>query len=177
MNKAWKDVTAQELESLYGTMSCKEIATRFQVPVERVRYRLKKHGITKVKAFYRQIYQENEGLMQQLNEQAKGRLLAQEGNIDRFAKAITHYAFRNGPVEAMHGDGKLTQEDMKTLNKYMVDRLSGLLVKVMEGEWLQIELLLAYYHSFGLDWDKAQADTLEFDQQWQNFRSKLMGED
>ena len=43
---------------------------------------------------------------------------------DKIAKAITIFAFRNGPVENMHTDGKLSQEDMKTLNKFMVNRLA-----------------------------------------------------
>ena len=36
---------------------------------------------------------------------------------------MTHYAFRNGPVEDMHANGQLSQQDMKTLNKYMVNRI------------------------------------------------------
>ena len=40
---------------------------------------------------------------------------------------LTHYAFRNGSVEDMYTNAKLTQEDMKTINKYMVNRLAGIL--------------------------------------------------
>ena len=59
-----------------------------------------------------------------VNREAKKMLLRPE-NIDSFAKAVTHYAFRNGPVEDMHTEKKLSQDDMRTLNKYMVNRLAG----------------------------------------------------
>lgn len=39
------------------------------------------------------------------------------------AKSAAVYAFRNGPVENIHAEGRLSQEDMKVLNKFMVDRL------------------------------------------------------
>ena len=44
-------------------------------------------------------------------------------DISDLAKAITVEVFRNGPVEDMHAAGKLSEEDMKTLNKYMVSEL------------------------------------------------------
>lgn len=43
--------------------------------------------------------------------------------IDMLSKAVTQFAFRSGPVEYMHARGKLTQKDMKTLNKFMTNRI------------------------------------------------------
>ena len=71
---------------------------------------------------------------------------------------MTHYAFRNGPVEDMHANGQLSQQDMKTLNKYMVNRIAGLLSAAMDGSWLQLEQLFSYYRFFGGDWDAAEPD-------------------
>ena len=47
--------------------------------------------------------------------------------IDMLSKGITQFAFRSGPVEEMHAKNKLTQKDMKTLNKHMTNRIAGLL--------------------------------------------------
>ena len=54
--------------------------------------------------------------------------------------------------------GQLSQQDMKTLNKYMVNRIAGLLAAAMDGSWLQLEQLFSYYRFFGGDWDAAEPD-------------------
>ena len=59
-----------------------------------------------------------------LNSDSRERLLRRE-NIDAISKAITHFIFRNGPVEDMHTNNQLSEKDMKTLNKYMVNRIAG----------------------------------------------------
>ena len=61
----------------------------------------------------------------------------------------------------MHSAGKLSQEDMKTLNKFMVDRIAGILETMQNGEWLKLELLLNFYSLYGQEWDKATPDTDE----------------
>lgn len=50
-------------------------------------------------------------------------------NLTMISKAITHFSFRNGPIEDMHASPKnqISQDDMKTLNKFMVNRLRVLL--------------------------------------------------
>ena len=53
---------------------------------------------------------------------------------------------------------RLSQQDMKTLNKYMVNRIAGLLSAAMDGSWLQLEQLFSYYRFFGGDWDAAEPD-------------------
>ena len=106
---------------------------------------------------YQQFMDENSELFAQLNENSRERLLRRE-NIDAISKAVTHYAFRNGPVEDMHANGQLSQQDMKTLNKYMVNRVAGLLTAAVDGNWLQLEQLFSYYRLFGRDWDAAEPD-------------------
>ena len=54
--------------------------------------------------------------------------------IDMLSKAITQFAFRSGPIEEMPSRGKLTQKDMKTLNKYMINRIAGLLTAISKGD-------------------------------------------
>lgn len=52
---------------------------------------------------------------------------------------------------------------MKTLNKFMVNRIAGLLTTMNKEEWLKLELLLNFYRLFGGNWDKPVADTDEID--------------
>lgn len=61
----------------------------------------------------------------------------------------------------MHANDQLSENDMKTLNKYMVNRIAGLLTAIADNNWLQLELLLSYYRLFGTEWDKAEPDVEE----------------
>jgi len=61
----------------------------------------------------------------------------------------------------MHANNQLPEDDMKTLNKYMVNRIAGLLTAIANNNWLQLELLLAYHRLFGTDWDEAEPDMEE----------------
>ncbi len=109
-----------------------------------------------------ELFTDKIGLDPKLNSDSRERLLRRE-NIDAISKAITHFIFRNGPVEDMHANNQLSEKDMKTLNKYMVNRIAGLLTAIADGKWLQIEILLSHYMSFGTEWDKAEPDMKEID--------------
>lgn len=50
------------------------------------------------------------------------------------SKGITQFTFRSGPAEEMHSRGRLTQKDMKTLNKFMTNRIAGLLTTSSHGD-------------------------------------------
>jgi hypothetical protein len=54
---------------------------------------------------------------------------------------------------------------MKTLNKYMLSRIAGLLTaKVDDNKWTQMAYLLdSYYKHFGTEWDEVEPDMSEFD--------------
>jgi hypothetical protein len=82
--------------------------------------------------------------------------------IDMLSKGITQFAFRSGPIEEMHSRGKLTQKDMKTLNKYMVNRIAGLLTTISKGDIANILKVLTFYVSLSSDWDSCKPDTKEF---------------
>ena len=82
--------------------------------------------------------------------------------IDMLAKGITQNAFRSGPVEDMHARGKLTQKDMKTLNKFMTNRITGLLTTISNGDISNVLNVLTFYASLSSDWDSCKPDTEEF---------------
>lgn len=163
----WKDITEETLRDLYydRNLSDSSIAELYGVTRGQVRYKRHKFRITFRNKIYDTFVSQNSELFNHLNNDSKTRLLQVE-NIDGIAKALTHYAFRNGPVEDMHADGKLTQEDMKILNKYMVNRLAGILSAIHEERWLQLELLYGFLQNYGADWDKAEPDTEELDLVW-----------
>lgn len=166
--ETWKNITAETLKRLYYDKGMPDslIAEKYGVTKAQVRYKRSKFGISLKNKVYEDFSSQNGELFERLNQDSKERLLTQE-NIDGIAKALTHYAFRNGPVENMHADGKLSQEDMKILNKYMVNRLAGILTAVHEGRWLQLELLYGFLQKYGTDWDQAEPDMEELNLVWQ----------
>ena len=82
--------------------------------------------------------------------------------IDMLSKAVTQFAFRSGPAEKMHSSGKLTQKDMKTLNKYMVNRIAGLLTTISNGDITNVLKVLTFYASLSSDWDTCKPNIEEF---------------
>lgn len=165
----WQDITEEELSKLYlqDNFSDSEIANKYNVSISKVRYKRKKFGLTAVKRLYQDFFTENSELFAVLNEQAKDRLCKSE-NINWLSKAITHQVFREGPVEDMHGKGQLSQEDMKTLNKYMVDNIGMMLAAAFAGDWLMLELWLSYYKTYSQNWDNPDVDTTKIRQYMQD---------
>jgi hypothetical protein len=82
--------------------------------------------------------------------------------IDMLSKGITQFAFRSGPVEEMHASNKLTQKDMKTLNKFMINRIAGLLTTISNGDILNVLKVLTFYASLSSNWDSCKPDSEEF---------------
>ncbi|MCM1370726.1 MAG: hypothetical protein NC181_02395 [Clostridium sp.] len=163
---SWDDISKEQLEELFINEKILNnmIAELYDINPERVRSKRRKWNITiySSKYIYKR-YQENENqLFENLNTSSKERLLSEE-NIDWISKALTHYVFRNGPVEDIHAKGQLSQSDMKILNKYMVNKIAGLLKLMHDGEWLKIELMLNFLKCYGSEWDKAEYDTKDID--------------
>lgn len=71
--------------------------------------------------------------------------------IDMLSKWITQFTFWSGPVEEMHSKNKLTQKDMETLNKYMTNRIAGLLQTVFNGDITKALKVLSFYASLSTD--------------------------
>lgn len=162
MELSWNDITEEKLKHLFydENLSDRQIAELFGVTKGKVAYKRNKFGISIKNKVYEEFVEQNVELFEKLNFDSKKRLLKQE-NIDAISKAITHFVFRNGPIEDMHTNNQLSQSDMKILNKYMVNRIAGLLTAIADNNWLQLELLLSYYRWFGTDWDKAEPDMEE----------------
>jgi hypothetical protein len=98
------------------------IAELFNVKPSKITYMRRKHGITFRNSIVDEIINT---IPTDVNEKSKEERFI-VGNITKIAKAITHFSFRNGPIEDMHADRNknITDEDMKVLNKYMVNRLA-----------------------------------------------------
>ncbi len=91
--------------------------------------------------------------------------LFKDQDINMISKALTHFAFRNGPVEGMHADGKLSEEDMKILNKFMVNRLAYVFELILNDRWGMFDYLVKSIDRwYGHDWDKAEPDSGSMDQ-------------
>lgn len=145
----WNDITKEELEELFEKNTDNMIADLYDVSKSQVKSKRDKWDIKMINYTFEKFLSEdfNKDLFENLNQGSKERLLNKD-NIDTISVALTHYLFKNGPVEDMHSEGKLSQEDMKTLNKFMVNRIAGLLQIINKKEWLKIELLLDYYSTY-----------------------------
>jgi len=160
------EITKEQLEYLFldeGIINS-DIARLYDVDAEKVRRKRRKFDITiySSKYLYNSYVKNNHGLFDKLNDDMKEKILKEE-NIDMISKAITHHIFRNGPIEDMHANKQLSQDDMKILNKYMVNKLAGILKLVCDGEWLKLGLMLDFLSNYGTDWDPAVCDTEDFD--------------
>ncbi len=167
----WENIEKEQLEELFinEDLPSSFIADLYDVSKSKVNYKRSKWNITvnSAKYFYKNYVENNKEVFEKLNNKAKERLLDKK-NIDWLSKALTHYVFRNGPVEDIHSNGNLSQQDMKILNKYMVNQFANLLSLVLDNEWLKIELLLNYLAVYGHDWDKAEIDLKEIDTMFNN---------
>ncbi|MCU9614869.1 hypothetical protein OEV98_15095 [Caldibacillus lycopersici] len=133
------------------------IANLFDVKPSKIAYLRKKHGITIRHSILEEFMDE---IPAELNETAKNELL-QEDNVTKIAKAITHFAFRNGPIEAIHADRSknITDADMKILNKFMVNRLAYIILLIKENRWYEVKFIVNQLDKmFGNNWDEAVPD-------------------
>lgn len=167
----WEEISQEQLEKLFidEHIPNSVIANLYGVSSDSVRSKRRKWNISQnsAKYLYARYKDKNSSLFAILNTNSKERLW-QEENIDYLAKAFTHYIFRNGPVEDMHVEGKFGEKDMMILNKYMVNKIAGLLKLAMDGEWLKIELLCNTLRYFGTKWDKAELDTKDIEMIFKN---------
>jgi len=115
------------------------------------------------KIIFERFKRENKEVFDEQNELAKQWFFDPQ-NIDCIAKAFTMYIFRDGVVENYHGRNKhLDDEAMKEVNIFMVNHIAGLLTYALEGNWLQLRALTAYYSTYNKDWYPAEADTSVID--------------
>jgi hypothetical protein len=158
----WNAITPEELRELNAKMSDSRIAEMYNVSIGKVRYKRKKFGINLLDRVWADLRSQTSEMMSPFNDLAK-RTLLEKPDVDMLAKAITQYAFRSGVVENMHGAGKLSDADMKELNVFFSNRIAGILVKALAGEWLQLLLLFDFYMTLAIDWDAVEPDVGEFE--------------
>ena len=85
-----------------------------------------------------------------------------EINLDQFmspeelSKALVHYCFRNGPIESMHANGQLSQEDMKILNKYCYNKIYTFFKLILSGDKENLYPILSFHSHFGSNWDSPE---------------------
>lgn len=88
---------------------------------------------------------------------------------NRLAIAITHFAFRNGPIEDMHYDENknITDTDIEELNKYMVNSIASVLTLFSKVDFPRILSLALTSENFGYNWD--EPETKESDKKLESF--------
>ena len=70
--------------------------------------------------------------------------------IHNLSVATTHIIYRNGPVEDMHADGKLTDYAMMNINKFMVNRLGGIFLIHKFNNYIYIFICKFFYINFSI---------------------------
>lgn len=165
------NITKCQLERLFYTPLSDECICRlYDVSKSEVRKKRYEWNIKfgSSKHSYYKFERENKDIFDDLNKKAKD-ILLKNININDLSKALTHYVFRNGPVEDIHANGQLSQEDMKVLNKYMVNKFAGLLDLIRNEEWLKIQLMIEFNRIYGKEWDNATYDLEDIDCLCENF--------
>ncbi len=134
-----------------------EIADLFDVKVSKVTHKRRKMGITRKVMILEDLLKNKDTDYNDLNNKALERIMIIE-NIDLISKALTNFAFRSGPVEDIHSNNQLTQANMKTLNKFMVKRLSYVIQLLIESRGIEFYYLIRSNSIFTTGWDVAEED-------------------
>lgn len=158
----YENLSAEDLNQLFidEEKTDEILAELFDVKQSKITYRRRKLGITIRNSILDEYLQVKSEKAKEMNLQVKNEILNSD-NINVISKAITHFAFRNGPVEDMHAhpNNQLSEEDMKILNKFMVNRLAYVFILIIEERWIEFDYLVTkIYGMYGHDWDEAEPD-------------------
>lgn len=158
----FEELSAKNLRQLYivEEKSDRILAELFDVKQSKITYRRRKLGITIKNSLLDEYLLGKSDKAIEMNLQAKNQILKSE-NINMISKAITHFAFRNGPVEDMHAhpNNQLSETDMKILNKFMVNRLAYVFTLIIEDRWIEFDFLIRNTDwMYGHEWDEAEPD-------------------
>lgn len=156
------NLTPEELKSMFidEKKSDYEISQLFEVSESKITYRRRKYGITIRGALLDEYLLVQSEAAKEMNSKTKEDLFIKE-NINLLAKAITHFSFRNGPVEDMHAhpNNQLSENDMKILNKFMVNRMAYIFQLMIEERWVEFDFLVRNTDRwYGHSWDDAEPD-------------------
>ncbi|HLQ83951.1 MAG TPA: hypothetical protein VK121_08970 [Pseudogracilibacillus sp.] len=157
-----EELSPKDLEKLFINESKSDamIASLFGVKSSKITYLRRKYGITIRNSLIKDFLDYESSVGMELNANMKEIILTNE-NISKISKAVTHFAFRNGPIEDMHADmtKQITDEDMKKLNKYMVNRIAYIFTLILEDRWTEFNFLVENMDfMFGRHWDESFPD-------------------
>ena len=158
----FEDLTSEELRQIYFDEEKTDsiIADLYGVKLSKVTSKRRKYGITIRNSILDDFLLVKSPKAKEMNDLAKKQIL-DVNNINMISKAITHFAFRNGPIEDMHAhpNNQLSESDMKTLNKFMVNRLAYIFTLIIEERWIEFDLLIRNTDwMYGQGWDEAEPD-------------------
>ncbi|NLM20904.1 MAG: hypothetical protein GX207_04050 [Peptococcaceae bacterium] len=94
------------------------------------------------------------------NLEVKDEILKSE-NLNMISTAIMHFVFQSGPVKGMltSRQRQLSEEELKILDKFMVNRLAYVFKLIIEGRWIEFDFLVrSIYEIFGQEWDEIKPD-------------------
>jgi hypothetical protein len=156
------DLTPEELRIMYIVEEKTDymISQLFDVKESKITYRRKKYGISIQNSIIDEYFLVKSERAKEMNNDIKEKLLIEE-NVSMISKAITHFAFRNGPIEEMHAipNNQLSETDMKTLNKFMVNRIAYIITLILQERWIEFDFLIRQTDwMYGHGWDDAEPD-------------------
>lgn len=156
-----EELNVSELKQMFFDegISDRLLAELYGVKLSQITYKRKKQGITIRTSAIDNMLRGTTEESRTLNMKCRKDILKKE-NLDLIARAVTHFAFRNGPVEDMHADpnSQLSEEDMKTLNVFMVNRMAYIFDLIMEERWIEFSVMVDSNGLYGQDWNKAVPD-------------------
>lgn len=154
--KKIEELTDYKLHELYVQEGWprQKIADYYGVSKKKIDYLLSKYGINLYKKRVADFLNKLAGEQGISTEQfLKGIDLFNNYSIEDISRALVHYYFRNGPVEGIHSDGKLTQEDMKILNKFCYNKIYTFLTLIKKNDLVNLLLIIESGSLYGKDWD------------------------
>lgn len=162
MDNKWESITREELLKIYVENDVVDamVAEMFGVTKSQVVSKRRKLGIN----MYDIMYERNiKGHEKEFLAEAKKRYVLNDMDINVMSRALTLYLFRFGPVEDMHQNKQLSQNDIKTLNKYMNDRIATLIYLLRSEDWERPYDLFNAITKYKPQWDKAEIRLEEID--------------
>ncbi|WP_252254122.1 hypothetical protein [Clostridium sp. ZBS12] len=79
--------------------------------------------------------------------------------VHKLSVTTVHSMFRNGPVEDMHADGKLSDNDMMNINKFLVNRMAYVFTLLLDSK--KLECIKEHCNNEDVDWKLVHA-TIEY---------------
>ena len=163
-NGNWSCISRNDLIDLYVTQEYtdQEIAKYFNVSKSQVAYKRRKFGLSAAELRFKKFLgSQDDDLVKGLQESMKRNVI--DMNTEDIARSLTHYLFRNGPIEDMHANSQLSQNDMMILNKFIYNRLTTIIYLLKENDWVRLILILESQKQYGSDWDKPELCIDEID--------------